>query len=310
MTMTDQAQQPTDFAQKLREIAVGCRLSKKQWGVSKTLEKDQKAAAAGFFGADSSLLSASKKLIDTRDEKYRAVTALFSQVTDDWKSSTLPYPENGLRLIKREHVEAFERRIASFQGQLDQAVAALNAHYDTLLAQAEERLGSLFNRSQYPLTLDGLFAISVEYPAVEPDPSLTQISAGLYEREKHRIAARFDEAVSMAETAFAEELTGMVQHLCERLEGVNDGTAKRIADTNITNITEFFDRFKDLSIGSNSDLERLVNDAKEAVKGIKPDWLMESRPLRDSIHKKMSAVREQLDGMMVTRPKRAISFDD
>jgi len=300
----------TDYAARLRELCVGCRLSKTKWGVTKALDKQQKERAAEVFGAVSKQLSASKKLIDTTDDRYRAVTRIFSQITDDWKTHTLPYPGDGLRLIRREHIEDFEQRVARYQTELDHAVAALESAYGDLLTQAQSNLGSLFRLGDYPSSLEGLFAISVEYPSVEPDPSLIQVSAGLYERERERIAARFNEALEMAETAFTAEFQALIQHLCGKLQGLNDGTVKQFRDSNVTNLGEFFDRFKNLSIGSNAELEQLVNEAKEAVRGISPEWLRESQPLRDTIQERLATVRSQLDDLMVARPSRAISFND
>lgn len=37
------------------------------------------------------------------------------------------------------------------------------------------------------------------------------------------LAARFDEAVRLAEAAFAGEFSGLLTHLCERLSGAADG---------------------------------------------------------------------------------------
>ena len=309
MSTVDQTE-TTDYAARLRELCVGCRLSKTKWGVKKALDKQQKERAADVFGAVAKQLSASKTLIDTTDERYRAVTKIFSQITDDWKTRTLPYPEDGLRLIRREHIDDFEQCVARHQTDLNHAVAALNAAYGSLLSQAQASLGSLFQLSDYPSSLEGLFAISVEYPSVEPDPSLVEVSAGLYQRERQRIAARFDEALEMAETAFTAEFQGLITHLCEKLQGWNDGTVKQFRDSNVANLTDFFNRFKDLSIGSNADLEQLVSDVQQAVRGIPPEWLRESQPLRESIHSKLATVQTQLDEMMVARPKRAISFHD
>lgn len=308
--MTDQQRQTENFTDKLRQVCVGCRLAKKRWGVKKTLDKSQKGAAAAFFGAETKRLSASKSLIDTVDEDYRAVTGIFSRITDEWKSRTLPFPEDGLRLLKREHVEAFEVVVSKHQTELDHAVAKLERAYPSMLDNAREQLGSLFCLSDYPSSLEGLFAISVEYPSINADPALAEVSSDLYHREQQRIAARFDEALEMAETAFTEEFQGLVAKLCERLQGLNDGTVKQFHPSNVENLGEFFARFKNLSIGSNADLDRLVDDASAAVRGIQPDWLQTSQPLRDSIRGKLGNVQKVLDEMMVARPKRAISFDE
>ncbi len=141
-------------------------------------------------------------------------------------------------------------------------------------------------------------------------PSLLQVSQGLYQRERERIAARFDEAVAMAESAFAAEFQGLVEHLCQKLQGMNDGTVKQFRDSNVENLQDFFDRFRSLSIGSNEELEQLVTDAKDAVKGIPPEWLRESQPLRDTIRERLVGVQSQLESLMVARPKRAISFEE
>jgi hypothetical protein len=55
------------------------RLSFTWFGTRKTLSTEQKAQAAESFGAEREFLSAGKKLIDTRDPAFRAVTAVRSQ---------------------------------------------------------------------------------------------------------------------------------------------------------------------------------------------------------------------------------------
>ena len=47
--------------------------------------------------------------------------------------------------------------MADFRTELDDAVNNLDRHYGELKQAARERLGSLFNPSDYPETLVGLF---------------------------------------------------------------------------------------------------------------------------------------------------------
>jgi hypothetical protein len=49
-----------------------------------------------------------------------------------------------------------------------------------------------------------------------------ELSPALYEQERQREAARFEEAVQLAEQAFLSELAKLVSHLTERL--TDDGT--------------------------------------------------------------------------------------
>ena len=54
-----------------------------------------------------------------------------------------------------------------------------------------------------------------DFPNVEPPEYLRRLQPELYEQECQRIRGRFDDAVQMAEQAFAEELASLVSHLGE-----------------------------------------------------------------------------------------------
>src|SRR6185437_8099512 len=131
-----------------------------------------------------------------------------------------------------------------------------------------ERLGSLFNPGDYPPQMAGLFAITWEFPSIEPPSYLQELNLALFEQEQARVAARFDEAVRLAEEAFTSELGKLVSHLAERLTGANDGRPKIFRDSAITNLTEFFERFRQLNVRSNPELESLVDRVQQLVRGV------------------------------------------
>ena len=56
--------------------------------------------------------------------------------------------------------------------------------------------------------------------------------------------SRFAEAVQRAEQAFVEELSKLVAHLTERLSGESDGKPKIFRDSAVTNLADFFERFR------------------------------------------------------------------
>ena len=168
-------------------------------GCRKSLSADQKQRAADGFGAEGQFLSAGKKLFDSRHAKYRAVTAVRGRVGGYWRAMSLPYPEPGVRLIRRTDVDPFARQMARFKEELDEAVAELDRHYDELRDAARTRLGSLYDPADYPTSLHGLFDVSWEFPSVEPPDYLLRLNPQLYEEERRRMAARFDDAARLAE---------------------------------------------------------------------------------------------------------------
>src|SRR3954447_6541296 len=246
---------------RLRTTMAAVRVSFTWMGTQKTLSPEQKAQAAQPFDAEGTFLSAGKKLLDTRHSAFRAVTAIRGKIDAYWKGTSLPFPEAGVRLIKHDAVEAFAAQMADYRAELDDAVANLDRHYAELKQAAAERLGSLYNPSDYPETLVGLFGVSWDFPNVEPPDYLVQLSPGLYEQERARVTARFEEAVRLAEQAFLDEFARLVAHLSERLTD-EGGEGKVFRDSAVGNLVEFFERFRSLNVRSNEQLDALVAEAQ------------------------------------------------
>jgi hypothetical protein len=293
-------------ALKLQTTMAAARVSFTWLGVRKTLTADQKAQAAEPFGAEGQYLSAAKKLLDTAHPAFRAVTAIRNRIVSYWRGVSLPYPEPAIRLIRRDRIEPFNDQMTDFKQELADGVAELDRQFGELKDAARIRLGSLYNPADYPPTLAGLFACEWEFPSVQPPQYLLELNPALYEQERARMAARFQEAVELAEVAFTAEFGKLVSHLVERLAGSADGERKIFRDSAVTQLGEFFSRFRELNVGSNAKLEELVALAQRAVRGVEPQELRNNDGLRQHIAGTLSAVQGQLDGLMIDRPRRRI----
>jgi hypothetical protein len=295
-----------DHAEQLRTTMAAIRLSFTWLGVRRTLTHEQRSQAADAFGAEEDYLSAAKKLLDTSHPAFRAVTAVRSKIVQYWRARTLPYPEPGVRLIRQDDIDSFTTLLSGLQEELALAVDVLGRHYAELRAAAQRRLGRLYNPADYPDSLRRLFAVSYDFPNVEPPAYLRHLSPKLYEQEAARVAARFDEAVELAEQAFIDELARLVPHLTERLGGHEDGKPKIFRDSAIDNLREFFDRFRHLNIRSNQQLDELVSQVQRVTQGVLPQTLRDEQPLRQQIATQLAGVQSVLDGLLIDRPRRCI----
>ena len=293
-------------ARKLRTAMAAVRLSFVWFGVRKSLTDEQRRQAADAFGAEGGFLSAGKKLLDTRHPAFKAVNGVRSQLVGLWRSMSLPYPESGVRLIRQDDIEPFAERAGELKIQLVEAVAGLDECFAELKATARQRLGQLYQPSDYPSSLQGLFDVEWDFPALEAPEYLRELSPALFAEEQRRVAARFEEAVRLAEEAFATDLSGLVAHLTERLSGAEDGKPKVFRDSAIGNLRKFFDRFKQLNIRSNAELDSLVDAAQQIVQGVEPQELRAQAGLRQEIAAQLAGVQSALDGLMINRPRRRI----
>lgn len=314
--MPGQSQQPAqDFGQKLREQTIAVRLQRSKLGISRKLNHQQLEQAAQQFDAQTDRLTAGKKIIDRKTEKYRKCLSTINAAVAYWRDVTVPYPEDGIRLMRRDRVAAFEQHLNALKAELQDDVVNLKLAYSEIIEKSREDLGVLFNPSDYPdaEALTGLFDLQWDYPSQQPDAYLMQLNPALYEAEQRRIQARFDEAVKLAEEAFTAEFAKLVGNLADRLQFGEDGKPKVFKDSSISGMTEFFARFKELNVGSSAELEQLVNQAQQLVQGDAEALAKDLRKdvtKRQTLQQAMQELAGKIEEQLVNKPLRAVSLDE
>lgn len=432
MSTATQENQTAEFGRQLQQQTAAVRLRRSSMGTLRKLTADQVQRQAATFGADPAFLQAKKRLINIRNEHFRTVQRIMAEAGAYWKEVTVPFPDRGLRLIRRDRIDEFEGQMSEFQQRLTAAIDQFREAYTTeLIPQARESLGSLFDPADYPApeSLDDQWDILWEYPSVEPPDFLRNLNPQLWEQERQRAAARFNEAVAMAEAAFQDELQKLVGNLVERLtpqevhvysyagsskvelqaklaaaelecreyreqydgdrDGLSDGEAKtieqelqiRVAEiehlrdrlnlaeaetierrgerlritfpsdsdmkkisrrfkdadelrewlaerdcetrrtftehksfqaSSLQNLQGFFERFQQLNIGSNEELDQLVQQAQTALEGKDVNAIRQaSDEQRDEVRRNLAEIASTLETMeTIDRPTRMITLED
>lgn len=290
-------------AARLRGECAASRVRFNWWGAHKTLSASHKSEVAEIFSADTKSVSAGKKLFDTKNESYAALSRLKSEIVSYWVGITLPYVEDGVRLLRRSQVPTFDEKMTEFSREFNQRVSTLAENYADIKAEAERRLGRLFNAGDYPSDIAARFGMSWDFPNTEPPNYLLQLNPELYRQEQERVRARFEEAVRLGEQAFAEQLRELVAHMADRLTPGPDGQKKIFRDSAVENFKEFFQRFRSVGIGSNAELDAVVVSAEQLLGSNTAQDLRRSEQARSEIALGLQQVRQQLD-RLVTNPRR------
>jgi hypothetical protein len=293
-------------AERLRRTAAAVRVHFTWWGTHRSLTTRQKEEVGVACAADAKLLTAGKRLVDTRHPALRKLTGVKGRAGNYWRGITLPYVEPGVRLVRRDDVPALHHVLEGFREELHEAETELNAVYPEVKADAQRRLGRLYCEADYPTEVRGLFDLTWDFPNVEPPAYLLRVSPDLYAEERARVTARFDEAVRLAEQAFAAELAGLVDHLTERLAPSADGTRKVFRDSALGNFRDFIGRFQLLNVNSSPELDALVERAQGLLSGVTPHDVRTLPDVRQQLQAGMSDVRRQLDELVVDAPRRRI----
>ncbi len=293
-----------EFAEILENSTAAVRLTVNWIGNQRKATDAQKMTAAETFDADAKYVSLSKKLMDTKEPAYRKLVEIRGKMEFLWRIMSIPYPEPGIRLMKRSKLSNFGDRMEAYSVELEQAVDEFDRRLPGIVEMQRKRLGDLFNEKDYPASIKGLCKVQWYPVSITAPEYLRTLDPALYQQTVERAKNTLRESIMLTEQAFAAELAKMLDHAVERLSGAEDGTPKVFRNTVITNITEFFDRFTDLNPGSSRQLIQIVADAKRIVENVDPDELRKNRNLRSTISTKLAPVSAMLDGFMDAKASR------
>jgi len=291
----------TNHGDHLQRISTGLRVQFEWMTFRRALGREVVDRFAETVGADPKQINSSKALLDRKHPAVLRLNALRRTIRDWWFQNSLPYVEQGIRLVRQEKVTAFNEQLQAFERELADAVAELSAAYAEIVDDARERLGSLFDGSDYPADPASEFQMSWDFPSLAPPDYLLQINPALYEQELAKMKARFSETVELAETTFATEFATLVGELRDRITAEN----MRFPEGKLRHIQEFVGRFRDLSIGSNGDLDRLVDQFDDLAGGITRDAL-DADAVKQQLTNTLSEMGEAVNDVLERRPARTI----
>ena len=161
--------------------------------------------------------------------------------------------------------------------ELEEAVVQLDDDYDDLTAAARRRLGSLYSAADYPASLQGLFSVDWDFPSVEP-PEYLQAA------QSRTCTSTSANGCGVASTKPSGSLRqpSLTSSLNWSRICANGSTAKPtdvrkvFRNSAVDNLRDFFERFRSLNVGTNAELDRLVDKAQQVVSGVRPQSLRDN----------------------------------
>jgi hypothetical protein len=261
--------------------------------------------------ADKDMIHVAKDILDSPE--LRAVGVLDTEIRMYLYSRALPSLfRHGIYLLPLELVPEVDARMNEMSAKRDALVEKFCDTYPDKKEEAERRLAGLFDPTDYPPVreLRRSFSMQTSYMVFATPSSLKGISNGFFQREKAKAEKMWTEAAEEIRTALREAMAGLVEHLTERLSGSKDGKPKIFRDTLIAKMEDFLTTFKARNLSKDTELDALVEKARQLVKGVDAGQLRENDKLRTSVRKGFAEIKTNLDKMLVDKPKRKISFDD
>lgn len=249
-------------------------------------------------GAGSKQAASVYKNLFANCAELMAITKFQARARAEHYKLTLPWSDNGSRLLPTAAWLDYTATMGKYQKEFDQLVAAFVAKYDTLVAAAAFQLGTLFDRDEY-LTSDAVarrFYMGISYTPLPSSGDFrldieSEVQADLIKQYEARTQTLLAQANQDAWT----RLHGVLTKLSDRLIVDEDGKKNVFHDTIVTNAEELCDLLKALNVTGDADLERARRRLQDAMQGVTPKDLRDELSTRLDVKRQVQNILEAYD---------------
>lgn len=288
----------------IRNFGTLVSLSNRRWHAK---VKDRKAAkdAADASGADQESFEARKRLLVGADEKLRTVHKAIDAARLDHYRMTLPWSTVGVndigkragaRLLPNSLFFDYTQMMGKHKVEMLEALDEFVAAYPSLIAIAQQKLGTAFNQNEYPspATIEGHFDLSFDF---DPIPTGSEFQ-GLQDAQVEKLAGALKRKTQ-------KKLENAMQDAWQRLFDDVSHAAKTLTNPDAMFHYTLFEKLRDhasmlshLNVTSDKRIEEirgLINTklCKHDVKDIRKD---------DALRKKLG---EDAQAILVTMQEYA-----
>lgn len=211
---------------------------------------------------------------------------------------TLPWNDNGVRLLPTKAFMDYTQEMDRYKQQFEFLVDAFLNKYDTLVAAAAFKLGTLFDRDEYPLrdAVARRFRFDVDYTPLPLSGDFRveiehEVQQDLVNKYEARIAQQIAAAQQDAWTRLYDALT----QLKDRLSLTDEGKRKIFRATTVTNAQELCTVLTQLNVTNDPKLEAARQRLEEAMLGVEPEELRKEEGERLTVLSKVNAILDSFD---------------
>ena len=201
-------------------------------------------------------------------------------------SMTLPWSDQGLRIVTTMGLEKYTKAMTERQQQFEKLVGKFIQVYATRIDEAKTTLGNLFVSDDYPSLemMQSKFGWRLNFiPIQESGDFRVDIGNEQAEVLKEQYTKYYDTQYTNAMNDLWDRLYKPLARMSERLDYPEDAdkdTKKVFTKTLVSNVTEVLDLLKAFNVNDDRDMEMAHKKLRHALNGVTPEALREDDHLR------------------------------
>lgn len=237
-------------------------------------------------------------------EALKPVVAASSAVRAHFYAKTLPWKDNGDRLLTRALFLDFVQEHERLKQEFNDAVHNfLTTAYPAARDQAEFRMGELFKPDDYPspAQLQHRFYINLDIdPVAEAGDFRVSLDAEHAASVREQMERAMQERIGRAMQDIWARLTDVVGHFAQKM-----GSDSVFRDSTVRNIEELVDLIPGLNVLDDPTLKSMEQEIRAKLTGLDPKNLRNDAEVRTQAAKDAEDIMARMSGFMnATAPQQ------
>jgi len=232
--------------------------------------------------------------------KLEELRTLAGQIRQHFYKITLPWSDEGFRLLPSHFYFDLTTRMREFEAQFSAGIDQFLEVYPDYIREARAELGGLFREEDYPSAnkLSEKFSVKLEIlPVPAGDDFRVQLSAEEQERVAREIDANVRQSLTKGTEDLWRRLREVVKHMVDRL----NEPESRFHATLVTNIFDLVSLLPQLNVNQDPDLERFAAQIRDRLCNYTAQDLKKHDLLRVTTAAEAAGIVAEIDNVLATR---------
>lgn len=249
-----------------------------------------------------------KNAIDVQNKEFVAVCEAAGELRQTHYKHTLPWGQDGARILTTEAFERYSAAIRHARWKFDVAADAFASVYPTLIEAAKAELKEAFNESDYPRHVRSKFGVDLQImPLPDSTDFRVNLSADVVWDIKRNITEALHRTVNEAMQAPYARLHELVDRMARRLSVVPElrkrgtpytGATGTFRDSLVEGLAELIEIMPGLNLTKDAKLDELCESAKQMIAGVTPELLRNDMTKRAEVAKRATEIADVMAGYM------------
>lgn len=260
------------------------------------LDKEASRRVTEQSGADADAARVNKHLV--AKEKLKPIVTAQNAVRTHFYDNTLPWRDNGDRLMTRllytKFIEEHERLVGEFEVAVDRF---LTRDYPAAIETAAFRMGELFKRDDYPPVreLRHRFYVRLDIDAITTSNDFrVAIDADHIARVKEQMESAAEQRVQQAMQSVWRRMAETLSYFHARM---SDPDAV-FRDSTVTNLAELIDLIPGLNVLDDPQIEEIRVMLKSSLGGISAKEIRKDPAFRQELADQADEIKSKMAGFM------------